>query len=337
LKKQYSHKNYFLIIRHPSNRFKVKKPSKTHAFSESHYNAVMSQPTQTLVLAAGSLGDCVLTLPALQKLQSLSPLTVAGTSPYVQIGPALLGVEKVIPLEGLLQFVHSDQPLDPAFWGGFSDVYVFFKDSDSKLIERLRSFPDLKVHQPSETFTNFLKKERWAGEYWLHLVQPGYPHPGAMVPPSRLSLSDAVKERGALLCDFLQVRRPLIIHPGSGSPAKNAPLSFFKKAAEKTAKETEQDVLVIWGDAELDQYEEIMETFKGMDKVKVLPDLLMLRDLVAVLSQAQGYLGNDSGVTHLASACGIKTFAVFNSTDAKVWGPQEAIILAAMQTLYSSR
>jgi ADP-heptose:LPS heptosyltransferase len=80
-----------------------------------------------------------------------------------------------------------------------------------------------------------------------------------------------------------------------------------------------------------------METFKGIEKVKVLPDLLMLRDLVAVLTQARGYLGNDSGVTHLASACGIKTFAVFNSTDAKVWGPQEAIILAAMQTLYSSR
>ncbi len=297
----------------------------------------MSQPTRTLVLAAGSLGDSVLTLPALQKLQTISPITLAGTSPYVQIGPMFLGVEKVIPLESLLQAVHSDQPLDNTFWGSFSDVYVFFKEPDPKLAERLKSLPGLKVHQPTETFVDFLKKERWAGEYWLNLVQPGFPKPGETIPPARLHLSEAVKERGALLCDFLQVSHPLIIHPGSGSPAKNAPLSFFKKAAEKAAVETGQDVLVIWGDAELQQADEIMETFKGIEKVKVLPDLLMLRDLVAVLTQARGYLGNDSGVTHLASACGIKTFAVFNSTDAKVWGPQEAIILAAMQTLYSSR
>ncbi len=293
--------------------------------------------TNTLVLSAGSLGDSILALPALQQLQARSPVTLAGTSPYIQMGASLLGVEKVVPLEGLLQVIHADQALDKAFWDGFSDVYVFFKDRDPKLIERLQGLSHLKLHLSSETFAEFLKKERWAGEYWLNLIQDKTPSSSETSHSCRLHITPDILERGALLCDFLGVLNPLIIHPGSGNPAKNAPLGFFKKAAEKAAKESGKDVLVIWGDAELQQADEIMETFKGMEKVKVLPDLLMLRDLIAVLTQARGYLGNDSGVTHLASACGVKTFAVFNSTDAKVWGPQEAIILAAMQTLYSSK
>jgi ADP-heptose:LPS heptosyltransferase len=293
----------------------------------------MSNPSKTLVLTAGSLGDCVLTLPALQILQTQGPVTVAGTWPYVQLGSSLLNVEQVIPFEAILQILHSDSALDESFWGGFSDLYLFFKDKDDKIIERLKPFKDLTIHQPAEPFEEFLKKEKWAGDYWLQLVQPYRPQT-EIIPTARLNITKEIKERGALLCEFLSVINPLVIHPGSGSPEKNAPLSFFRKAAEKAVQESGTDVLVIWGDAEFDNLNEIQETFKGLEKVKILPDLLMLRDLPAILSQARGYLGNDSGVTHLASACGIRTFAVFNITDSRIWSPQEAIILAATQTLY---
>jgi ADP-heptose:LPS heptosyltransferase len=293
----------------------------------------MSKPSKTLVLTAGSLGDCVLTLPALQILQTQGPVTVAGTWPYVQLGSSLLNVEQVIPFEAILQILHSDSALDESFWGGFSDLCLFFKDKDDKIIERLKPFKGLTIHQPAEPFEEFLKKEKWAGDYWLQLVQPNRPQTET-IPTARLNITKEIKERGALLCEFLGVTNPLVIHPGSGSPEKNAPLSFFRKAAEKAVQESGTDVLVIWGDAEFNNLSEIQETFNGLEKVKVLPDLLMLRDLPAILSQARGYLGNDSGVTHLASACGIRTFAVFNTTDSRIWGPQEAIILAATQTLY---
>jgi ADP-heptose:LPS heptosyltransferase len=293
----------------------------------------MSNPSKTLVLAAGSLGDCILTLPALQTLQTQGPVTLAGTSSCIQLGNSLLDVEKVIPLEALLQILHSDSPLDLNFWGNFSNLYIFFKDRDPKIIQRLKSFSQLAIHEPSENFEEFLKKEKWAGEYWLHLVQPNR-LPTETTPIARLNISSEDKERGALLCEFLGVNNPLIIHPGSGNPAKNAPLSFFKKAAEKAVQESGTDVLVIWGENELNNANEIIETFKGMEKVRVMYDLMMLKDLASVLTQARGYLGNDSGVTHLAAACGIQTFAVFNTTDSRIWGPQESIILAATQTLY---
>jgi ADP-heptose:LPS heptosyltransferase len=283
--------------------------------------------TSILVLAAGSLGDSILTLPALQYLQTKAPVTVAGTGPYQTLGASLSGVEEMVPLEPLLGSLYRSEPDQKL--GRFSEVFVFFKEPDAKLEKALLTFTNLKIHWPSKKFEDFLKEERWVGHYWLDLV--GLKD---VSPVPRLLIPDHLKEKGLLLCAGLGLTQPFILHPGSGSPSKNAPLSFFRKAAEKTTAETSRQVLVLWGEAETSWVGEIRKTFEGIPRVLVLPELLTLPDLVGVLSQACGYLGNDSGVTQLASACGVKTFAVFNTTDPRLWGPQEAIILAAMQNLY---
>ena len=48
---------------------------------------------------------------------------------------------------------------------------------------------------------------------------------------------------------------------------------------------------------------------------------LSLADVLAVLSNAAGYIGNDSGITHLAATMGVKTIAIFGPTDPAVYGP----------------
>jgi heptosyltransferase-3 len=45
-------------------------------------------------------------------------------------------------------------------------------------------------------------------------------------------------------------------------------------------------------------------------------------DLAALLSLCAAYLGNDSGVTHLAAAAGTPAVALFGPTDPAVWGPR---------------
>lgn len=276
-----------------------------------------------LVLVAGSLGDSLLTLPALQFLQAQGPVTLAGTAPYQALGAGRLGVEEVIPLEPFLDSLHRLEK--PTLSFSPSEIFVFFKQSDPTLRKNMEVFQSAKIHWPAKTFSDFLKEERWVGHYWLELVGNADPSPS-----SRLFLSDAEKEKGRRLCAAWGLDRPFVIHPGSGSPSKNAPLSFFRKAAEKTTAETLRSVLVLWGEAELSWKDDIQKAFSAMPRIKILPALLSLPDLAVVLSQACGYLGNDSGVTQLASACGAKTFAVFNSTDPRLWGPQESIILAAM-------
>jgi ADP-heptose:LPS heptosyltransferase len=46
-----------------------------------------------------------------------------------------------------------------------------------------------------------------------------------------------------------------------------------------------------------------------------------VRVLGALLSQAGLYVGNDSGVTHLAAAAGAPTLALFGPTDPATWAP----------------
>jgi ADP-heptose:LPS heptosyltransferase len=48
---------------------------------------------------------------------------------------------------------------------------------------------------------------------------------------------------------------------------------------------------------------------------------LELEPALAVLSCARGYVGNDSGITHLAAALGVSTTAIFGPTKAEHWAP----------------
>jgi hypothetical protein len=209
------------------------------------------------------------------------------------------------------------------------DVFLFFKDIDEKLLSLLEG---TRFHRPSQSFEAFLQEGRWAGHYWLELVQESKSQKTAA---ARLQIPPELRERGQALCAGLGLALPFLIHPGSGSKLKNAPLSFFEKAAQKAKAEAGRKTLVLWGEAERSWIGEIKGAFQKTEGAQVLSEPFGLRDLAALFTQCSGYLGNDSGVTHLASACGAKTFAVFNQTDSRIWGPQEAFILETLRSLYA--
>jgi ADP-heptose:LPS heptosyltransferase len=47
-----------------------------------------------------------------------------------------------------------------------------------------------------------------------------------------------------------------------------------------------------------------------------------LYDLACWLATARLYIGNDSGIGHLAAAVGIPVIAIFLVTDPKIWAPR---------------
>jgi ADP-heptose:LPS heptosyltransferase len=286
-----------------------------------------------LVLAAGSLGDALLTLPALRLLQSRTDVTVAGTTPYLSLGSRLLGIHEAVPLEPLLQALLSTAPLESSsqkFLTRFHEIFIFFKEKDNVILEKLAALSEIQVHFPQKSFAEFLKEARWAAEYWLETAFSCPLSPDSPFRQAKLLIDENLQERGREILRSLDISLPLIIHPGSGSPSKNAPLSFFRTAAERAGAESGKQVLVVWGEAEEKNIKDIRQAFSGLDHVKVLPDVLPLKDLASVFSQSVAYLGNDSGITQLASACGLRTFAVFNSTDSSIWGPQANFIILNM-------
>ena len=44
----------------------------------------------------------------------------------------------------------------------------------------------------------------------------------------------------------------------------------------------------------------------------------------------RGYVGNDSGITHLAAAVGAATVAIWGPTDRRVWAPRGARVSVVM-------
>ena len=106
----------------------------------------------------------------------------------------------------------------------------------------------------------------------------------------------------------------LAIHPGSGSPAKNWPTDRF--VALVHAHAGKRPWLLVVGPADEDAAAPLC-VLPGCVPVRDMP----IRVLGALLGRAGLYVGNDSGVSHLAAAAGAPTLALFGPTDPAVWAP----------------
>lgn len=96
-----------------------------------------------------------------------------------------------------------------------------------------------------------------------------------------------------------------VIHPFSGSPRKNWPLERFREVAAALAPE--MPVHFCAGPEE------------GLAAAVRFPTL---DELIPWLAAACVYIGNDSGISHLAAACGLPVVALFGPTDPRVWAPR---------------
>jgi heptosyltransferase-3 len=95
----------------------------------------------------------------------------------------------------------------------------------------------------------------------------------------------------------------IVIHPFASSVAKRWPLDRFQAVAESLG------VPVRWTAGP----EEPLEHAVRFDD---------LYDLACWLAGARAYIGNDSGIAHLAAAVGTPVVAIFLTTDPRVWSPR---------------
>ena len=96
-----------------------------------------------------------------------------------------------------------------------------------------------------------------------------------------------------------------VIHPFSGSARKCWPLERFRELA----KRVEAHMPVCW--------------CAGPEEA--LPEAVRMDDLYQLacwLASARVYIGNDSGITHLAAAVGTPVVALFGPTDPRIWAPR---------------
>jgi ADP-heptose:LPS heptosyltransferase len=116
-----------------------------------------------------------------------------------------------------------------------------------------------------------------------------------------------------------RVARPVLaIHRGAGSPAKRWARDRFVAVATDWTR-TRGDVIELLGPAEAGD-DPLAVTVPARD--------WELTDVAALLGLVDGYVGNDSGVSHLAAAVGCRGVAVFTATDPARWAPAGSSVMA---------
>jgi heptosyltransferase III len=112
----------------------------------------------------------------------------------------------------------------------------------------------------------------------------------------------------------------LAVAPGSGHACKNWPLSHYYEVTRALAWEHHFQVIWLAGPAEqaVLPYLQALAAAQGQIVLKQQP----LERVAAILRRCRLYLGNDSGLTHLAAAAGTReVLALFGPTDPGIWAP----------------
>lgn len=116
----------------------------------------------------------------------------------------------------------------------------------------------------------------------------------------------------------LQERDPILIHPGAGSRRKRWTVDNFIAVAGGIRDMNGERVVFLLGPAESDLLPVIKKRVEGKFQIHQLRDL---SEVMTFMKAATCFIGNDSGLAHLAAMMGVPTVAIFGPSSPKRWRP----------------
>ena len=281
--------------------------------------SVGENPRKGLVVFPGALGDFLCFLPTLRFLSELKhdfELEIAMRADFLEL---LFHRDRPLTVRSLdcheIGRVFSDRAvLNPGLWNHFrtySLIYSWMGSGQPDFVRKLESRydGDLKIFpfRPSRVglhmvdyYLSCLGGRRSAGDF-----------PDIPLSPSAVAWCRRLWEEFGL-----GGKKVLALAPGSGAVEKNWPLTYYGALCEWWKEKSNGEALVVLGPAE----EERMRGNRFPGNV-ISVSGLSLGQVVALLSRCDLYLGNDSGITHLAGTLGIPTVALFGPTDTIQWRP----------------
>ena len=272
-----------------------------------------------LAIHPGPVGDVLLAVPALRALKAAAPdqpLVLAAQPAVGSLLAALGAVDDVLAFEGLgLQslFVEDDTLPEVTAVRRASRIVCWFGARDPVFTRRLRALaPTAVVASPTGDGTL---------PVWQHVLASL--HAGLEVSLAPCDLSPAARRAGgqALIgAGWRPDRRLVIAHPGAGSRDKRWAADAFVEVLAPLCARADVSVVLHEGPADADAVARVDTGLAGQAGVlRGLP----LVDLAGALAQATAYVGNDSGVSHLAATVGRPSVILFGEQRI-AWRPWSA-------------
>lgn len=294
---------------------------------------------RALIIQPGAIGDSILTLPLAAFLKDtlhLGGVDVLGHTEYVGILPGRTCINRISSIDSIdlyrlfkehKAFNLADRdPLIHAF-AGYVWIVTFMGELGSDFEQNL-IFTANCTHS-SEVVTLPLKPPE---DYCGHLIdfhiqqfisQSGLSIPARTVRPGDRFIEAThadINEGGELLKDIGldPLEELVVIHPGSGALRKCWHMSNYLAVAQKLLA-AGKTVLFLLGPAESEKFSPA--TIKKFSNVAQCLKHLPFTQVVRLLSCTNVFIGNDSGITHLAAMLGVRTIAVFGPTNPDIYRP----------------
>ena len=266
----------------------------------------MSAQPRVLVIRGGAIGDFILTLPALRQLRD----TIANCHIEVIGYPAIAELARTA---GLADSIRSLEHRTMA------PLFAKTAPIDEALADHLRSF-NLVVSFLYDPDGHFRASMERVGVKTLiecsPLVKPEGPHASKQLAQGLEKLAMFLEDEHLQRAHFQRPpanKRRIAIHVGSGSEKKNWPLDRWLQVA---ADFPNDEVIFITGEAEHE---------RGIQPTgRPIWHAIPLTELATRLSSCTTFLGHDSGISHLAAACGVPSLLLFGPTDPAIWSPPQS-------------
>ena len=280
--------------------------------------------TRSLVIVhPGSLGDVLVAVPAMRRLQarypgrdtlliahdSISRLLVACGIVNASMswdGPGGAGLfSRGAPLPGELTTWLNRCDAAVAWLDGYKDTLraTFREFHIARVWIQSPSSPVLRAKHQSDRFLEIVEES--AGD--------GLSERFVQVSPGIVEAGSACLER----IGIPRGRPFVLVHPGSGSAHKCLNPTTIAGIVQRLDQQGLLPV-IIEGPADQHAVERVLQAINSRPPILRNLDLPTLG---GVLVQSQCLLGHDSGVTHLAALLGVRTVAVFGPTDPARWAP----------------
>lgn len=265
----------------------------------------MKPQPRVLVIRGGAIGDFILTLPVLRLLRETIPgchLEVLGYPAIAELARTAGLADSIRSLEHrtIAPLFAKTAPIDEALaehLRSFNLVVTFLYDPDGHFRASLER---IGIKTPIECSP---------------LVKPEGPHASRQLAQGLEKIAMFVEDEHLHRAHFPPhpTKKPRIaIHPGSGSEKKNWPLPNWQQVADSFPN---AEIIYITGEAEAARH--IHPT--GHPTWHSLP----LPELATRLATCTTFLGHDSGISHLAAACGVPSLLLFGPTDPAIWAPPQ--------------
>jgi len=285
---------------------------------------------RVLVVKLRSIGDTVLTTPSLIALRRFLPDARIDILLEDWVAPLLDGfeaVDDVISLRpGPLLRLSVARELrrrryDVAFNLHGGTTATFFIAAT-----RARHRVGLSVYQYSFLYNHLFPSpaEFWKSEK-IHSTEQQLALLGFVGvpvgdrPKSRLAVTDAAtRSIGDKLSPLVPARTPLaLMHPAASSFTKQWEAGNFARTAEFLADRGFQTVAIASAGER-----GVLERLKHEAKVPVVVfDDLTLPEITALAAKAGLFVGNDSGIAHMAAAVNTPSVVIFGSSNRTHWRP----------------